>query len=216
MTDAAAAVMNQISEVVAAYGQSDEFSFVLRRECSLFDRREDKLVSTFVSVFTAHYQFAWSKHFPQTPLDGIILPTFDGRAVLYPTEMDIRNYLSWRQADCHINNLYNTTFWNLVQQGGLTEQKAEERLIGSVSSDKHDILFLDFQINYNNEPEIFKKGTLLVREPIVTSKNSSGEERSKRQQERDDKKRRKAKIEKLHIDIIGDKFWSDGPGLWIL
>ena len=28
----------------------------------------------------------------------------------------------------HINNLYNTTFWNLVQKGGMDTTKAEERL----------------------------------------------------------------------------------------
>ncbi len=28
----------------------------------------------------------------------------------------------------HINNLYNTTFWTLVQKGGLTTTQAEERL----------------------------------------------------------------------------------------
>lgn len=29
----------------------------------------------------------------------------------------VRDYISWRQADCHINNLYNTCFWALVGDG---------------------------------------------------------------------------------------------------
>lgn len=28
----------------------------------------------------------------------------------------------------HINNLYNTTFWSLIQQGGMTNQEAEKTL----------------------------------------------------------------------------------------
>lgn len=28
----------------------------------------------------------------------------------------------------HINNLYNTVFWTLVQKGGLTTAQAEDRL----------------------------------------------------------------------------------------
>lgn len=64
----------------------------------------------------------------------------------------------------HINNLYNTTFWTLVQQGGLDPREAEQRLSGTVSSDKNEILFKDFGINYNNEPECFKKGTVLYRD----------------------------------------------------
>jgi tRNA(His) guanylyltransferase len=31
-------------------------------------------------------------------------PVFDGRAVCYPNFAVLRDYLSWRQADTHINN----------------------------------------------------------------------------------------------------------------
>ena len=31
-------------------------------------------------------------------------PLFDGRAVLYPSEAIVRDYLAWRQVDTHINN----------------------------------------------------------------------------------------------------------------
>lgn len=58
-----------------------------------------KLVTTIVSTFTANYVHSWSSHFPDTPLT-FPLPTFDGRAVCYPTIQNLRDYLSWRQADC--------------------------------------------------------------------------------------------------------------------
>jgi hypothetical protein len=67
----------------------------------------------------------------------------------------------------HINNLYNTTFWTLVQKGGLENRVAEKELSGTVSSDKNEILFKRFGINYNNEPEIFKKGSVLYRDVIL-------------------------------------------------
>lgn len=41
-------------------------------------------------------------------------PSFDARTVLYPSDQNLRDYLSWRQADVHVNNLYNTCFWNLI------------------------------------------------------------------------------------------------------
>ena len=31
-------------------------------------------------------------------------PSFDGRAVCYPTEQVLREYLAWRQVDTHVNN----------------------------------------------------------------------------------------------------------------
>ena len=74
-------------------------------------------------------------------------PSFDGRIVLYPTEKVVRDYFSWRQADseylslelilgelericriAHINNLYNTAFWALVQEGKQTATQAHEAL----------------------------------------------------------------------------------------
>ena len=36
--------------------------------------------------------------------------------------------MSWRQVDCHINNLYNTTFWALIQSGGMDAKDAEKLL----------------------------------------------------------------------------------------
>ncbi|KAI4648053.1 hypothetical protein J4E93_004464 [Alternaria ventricosa] len=47
-------------------------------------------------------------------------------------------------------------------------REAEQRLKGTVSSDKNEILFKEFGINYNNEPECFKKGTVLYRDFFPT------------------------------------------------
>ena len=40
MNASAAAVMKELPDIVLAYGVSDEFSFVLHKDCSLFERRE--------------------------------------------------------------------------------------------------------------------------------------------------------------------------------
>lgn len=66
-------------------------------------RRASKLVSLVASLFSAAYVRFWPVHFPDTPLAAT--PLFDGRAVLYPADSTLRDYLSWRQADTHINNL---------------------------------------------------------------------------------------------------------------
>lgn len=44
----------------------------------------------------------------------------------------------------------------------LSSREATEKLSGTVSSDKHDIMYLEHNINYNNELEQFKKGTIVV------------------------------------------------------
>jgi tRNA(His) guanylyltransferase len=39
MNACAATVMKELPEIVLAYGISDEFSFVLHKDCNLFERR---------------------------------------------------------------------------------------------------------------------------------------------------------------------------------
>jgi tRNA(His) 5'-end guanylyltransferase len=43
---------------------------------------------------------------------------------------------------------------------------------GTVSSDKNEILFSQFGINYNNEAEMFKKGSALFRDVSTSNKSS--------------------------------------------
>lgn len=164
---AALNLKRQLKDVLLAYGESDEYSFVLKRETELFNRRESKLVSTFVSTYTAQYVHLWPRFFPDTPLDIKHMPTFDGRAVVYPHLRTVKDYICWRYVDTHINNLYNTSFWALVLKGGLSPTDAEKKLAGTLSKDKHEILFTEFGINYNNEPEIFKKGSLIFGDEVL-------------------------------------------------
>ncbi|KAH6669374.1 tRNAHis guanylyltransferas-like protein Thg1 [Halenospora varia] len=226
MNAAAKAVMTELSDIFIAYGISDEYSFVFHKSCTLFERRSSKLVTTIVSTFTAHFVYLWSSFFPELPL-SLPLPSFDGRAVLYPTVQNLRDYMSWRQVDCHINNLYNTTFWALIQKGGMDAKDAEKELAGSVAAGKNEILFSRFGINYNNEPEIYKKGSVVFRDYELVEPGSVTEvvdedsakvveelQLSKTQEEKDRKRRAKARITVQHVDIIKDEFWERRP--WML
>ncbi|KIL65737.1 hypothetical protein M378DRAFT_76363 [Amanita muscaria Koide BX008] len=198
MDQAARQVMEEYPDIVLAFGESDEYSFLLRRQTTLYNRRQAKIVSTLTSYFTSSYVFNWSKYFPDTPLR--YPPSFDGRIVVYPTEREVRDYFAWRQADTHINNLYNTVFWALIQKGGETATQAHATLRGTVSSQKHEILFGRFDINYNSIDERFKKGSILVREEVGNSKKEK-------------EKARQTKIELVHCDIIKDTFWNARPAL---
>ncbi|KAK3949129.1 Thg1 C terminal domain-containing protein [Pseudoneurospora amorphoporcata] len=229
MNAAARSVMSELPDITIAYGVSDEYSFVFHKSCTLFERRASKLVSTIVSTFTAYYIHHWPVYFKDSPLSPP-LPSFDGRAVTYPSVQNLRDYMSWRQVDCHINNLYNTTFWTLIKQGGMDGTAAELMLKGTFSADKNEILFKKFGINYNNEPEIFKKGSVIFREyelvePDPGTNNNVVEEaektttavpevKSKSQLEKEKKARTKAKIVVEHLDIIRDEFWERRP--WLL
>ena len=147
-----------------------------------------------VSAFTSSYVYNWGKCFKDTELK--YPPTFDGRVILYPTLTNLKDYFSWRQVDCHINNLYNTTFWALVLMGNLTKEQANNRLKGTYAKDKHEILFKDYMINYNSIEEVYKKGTIIFKE-IIKKKISSKVNVKKKEQIVDDIK---IKIEELVIE----------------
>ena len=83
--------------------------------------------------------------------------------------------------------------------------------MGTVSSDKNEILFKECGINYNNELEIFKKGTILVRELKDYTRKV---DLSSRQKQREEKSRRKAEIKQYHVDIINDDSWWESR-LWL-
>ena len=94
MTKCAKEVMKSFNEITITYGDSDEFSFVFKRSAQIFNRREEKILSCVLSLFSASYVFYWSKYFPDVKLQKI--PSFDARIVLYPSLEDLQNYLSWR------------------------------------------------------------------------------------------------------------------------
>jgi len=223
MDHAAMDLMREYKDVVLAFGESDEYSFLLRRTTSLYNRREAKILTTLTSHFTAAYIFHWAEYFTETPLQ--YPPTFDGRLVLYPGSTEVRDYFAWRQADTHINNLYNTAFWALVQQGGQTTTEAHTTLRGTVSSQKHEILFLRFGVNYNELPALFRKGSVLVREepdtvsePVVeetetTRVTGENEGDVPAQSLRAAKKKSKPIVRLYHDDIIGATFWDKRPNI---
>ncbi|KAG5853470.1 hypothetical protein ANANG_G00073800 [Anguilla anguilla] len=173
MTRSARSVMEDLDDIVIAYGQSDEYSFVFKRSSNWFKRR--------------------------------------ARVILYPSNQNLRDYLSWRQADCHINNLYNTVFWSLVQRGGLSTVQAEDRLKGTLAADKNEILFSEFNINYNNEPLIHRKGTSLIWEKV--DETTTKQVRVSNEDKEVAVTRSRKRVSAHHCDIIGDQFWTEHPDI---
>ena len=63
MNLAAKAVLDNFKEIVLAFGESDEFSFVFKKNAKLFNRREDKILSCVVSLFSSAFMFYFPRIF---------------------------------------------------------------------------------------------------------------------------------------------------------
>ncbi|KAG5183234.1 putative tRNA guanylyltransferase-like protein, partial [Tribonema minus] len=214
----AKAVMLEWSDIVMAYGQSDEYSFLLPAWSDLYNRRASKLSSSFASLFASSYVFLWPKFFGDAPLQSA--PAFDGRAIAYPTPAHVRDYFAWRQADCHINNLYNTAFWSIVKSGLSTQARefACERpllqaLAGTSAAEKNELLFKRFGINYNNEPEMYRKGTVICRQGELALTRPNARNKKARARAEADARGDGTALATHHVDIIGEAFWAQRPAL---
>ncbi|AFZ80354.1 hypothetical protein BEWA_032070 [Theileria equi strain WA] len=157
---AACHVMSKFGDILLAYGHSDEYSFLLKKNSRMYNRRQQKILSSIVSLFSSAYCYYWKDFFPDQPM--LSIPSFDGRTIVYPSYRSVVDYFSWRHADCHINNQYNTCFWSLVLNGK-THDEAYTWLKGTQKMEKNEYLFSTCGINYNSLPNSFKKGTTLVR-----------------------------------------------------
>ncbi|BBN13662.1 tRNA(His) guanylyltransferase [Marchantia polymorpha subsp. ruderalis] len=201
MNECATAVLEDIPDICFGYGVSDEYSFVLRKNSTLFQRRASKLVSIVVSLFSATYVMKWGRYFPGTEMQ--YAPSFDGRAVCYPSDTILRDYLSWRQVDCHVNNQYNTCYWSLVHSG-CSPAEAQNVIKGTLADFKNELLHTRFGINYNDLPAIFRKGSLVFKrkdENIVKVENGVPI------------KRQKTMVVVSHEDLIKDSFWKENPSI---
>lgn len=243
MVDSAKQVMKSYKgQIPLAYGHSDEFSFLIRSSSSLLSRRIFKITSLLPVIFATHYNSNWDRFFADSTRGEITKRKydawFDARPKEYANSRSVMDYFRWRQVDCHINNLYNTTLhaitgkytrhelvpvedtakslavfdngsgdgntYNLkrthisdwISDKGkfLSPRDATERLSKTVSSDKHDIMFLEFEINYNNELEQFKKGSIV----IDTQQNYDGTNADP------------SSIKHFHVDVTrSSKFWDE-------
>ncbi|KAK9949859.1 hypothetical protein M0R45_005370 [Rubus argutus] len=74
-------------------------------------------------------------------------------------------HLAWRQVDCHINNQYNTCFWQLVKSGK-SKSEAQNFLKGTQAGDK-DKLLKQFGIDYNKLPLMFRQGSSTFLDKVI-------------------------------------------------
>nr|XP_009760409.1 PREDICTED: tRNA(His) guanylyltransferase 1-like isoform X2 [Nicotiana sylvestris] len=110
MNACAIKVLEKFSDVIFAYGFSDEYS---------------KILSIIVSFFSSTFVTKWKEFFSQKELS--VFPSFHSRVISCASIEVLQAYLLWRQTECHTSNLYNTCLWKLVVSGK-SEKEAKEIL----------------------------------------------------------------------------------------
>jgi tRNA(His) guanylyltransferase len=150
LDEAAVRLSGQMIGCRFAYGQSDEYSFVLTDaepdDAALwFDGNVQKIVSVSASVFTAAFNKVFRGDEP-----GV----FDSRVLVIAQRSEVQKYLLWRQLDASANSL------NMLASAHFTHKE----LLGKSTAQKHDLLHTK-GVNWAKQPADFKRGRAVVREP---------------------------------------------------
>lgn len=151
MMDSAAAVLcDQGQGVRCAYGQSDEYSFLLTdfettSTEAWFDGNIQKIASVAASTFTAAFARA---------NDRFKSAAFDARVFTIPDPIEVENYFIWRQQDATRNAILMAGYseFSPKEMHGLDTSKVQEKL------------FQERQINFNDYPVRAKRGRVIWKE----------------------------------------------------
>lgn len=160
-------IVNSIKETmfksgaILAYFESDEISFLFKKEDDFFNRRIEKINSVLSSTFTAECM-------KQDFFKGF-LPVFDCRLLCCPTKEEVFKVFKWRLNDSLRNCLSGFAFWNLVFSGE-TNRNATRFLNKMKAGEKQELLFKKFGINFNNIEKWKKNGTFIY----IGKKNKTG------------------------------------------
>ena len=159
MTDAARALIREISGAKIAYIQSDEISVLVTD----YDKHSsqawfDKGVQKVCSVSAAIATMAFNNHIRSYVDQGLpaeMFPTtavFDSRAFVLPKE-DVRNYFIWRQRDASKNSI------SMLAQAHFSTKE----LHGKSGNVKQEMLFSEKGLNWNDCPTWQKRGWCVTR-----------------------------------------------------
>ena len=149
--DAAAQVLcKEMMGCRLAYGQSDEYSFLLTDFDTddtemWFNGNIQKITSVSSSIFTATFNQEWARQGAEVKLGH-----FDSRTFIIPDRRDVLRYFQWRQADASRNSL------NMLASCHFTHKE----LMGAGADVKHEMLHSK-GVNWSKQPTSFKRGRVV-------------------------------------------------------
>lgn len=131
-----------------AYGQSDEYSFLLTdlendNAPLWFDGNMQKIVSVSASLFTGAFNGAF---------ESKKVAVFDSRVMVISQRREAEQYFLWRQLDASSNSL------NMLASA----HYSHEELLNRSTSEKHDLLHAK-GVNWAKQATDFKRGRVVRR-----------------------------------------------------
>lgn len=147
-------LMNRFGAFVG-YTESDEISIVIDRESDLFNRRVGKLEQ--ISAGTCSSQFT---------LESNRFCTFDGRAMPFPYQEIVIEYMEDRQQDSFKNCIGSYLYWMYRLKSKMTKSKATKIMVKMDMEERTKILEEEFGIKVSEIPLWQRRGVLVYRKEV--------------------------------------------------
>ena len=156
MMDTAYYMSVKMQNVVVAYTQSDEISFVFKdwdthQTQQWFGGSLQKMASVSASMATAYFNYSWARTFGVTPDNLSDLALFDSRVFMVPHE-EVTNYLVWRQQDATRNSI------QFLGHKYFSHTQLHKKNISEIQ----EMLFSEHGINWNNIDTWKKRGSCII------------------------------------------------------
>ena len=154
MSDTCVHLMGKYSHIVCAYTQSDEITLIMKNEYDKpveFNGRLQKLCSILAGETSSFFAVNASKLGLNETNQ---YPVFDCRIFNVPSWIEASNVILWREQDASKNSVQMLGQHNFShkQLHGLKGNQIQEKLL------------LEKDINWNDYPTFFKRGTYIVKE----------------------------------------------------
>jgi tRNA(His) guanylyltransferase len=179
------------TNAVVGYTQSDEISLILYSEDIksqvFFNGKVQKIVSVIASMTTGYFNSRIPELIPERVGRTAL---FDARAWVTPSLEEAVNVLVWREIDATRNSISMAAH----------NYFSHKRLQGKSCSDMQDMLMTEKDVNWNDYPSFFKRGTYVRRQKIV--RKFTAEEIDNLPEQHDARKNPDLEIERTEVKIL--------------
>lgn len=151
------------------YVQSDEISILMTDYDDIsthawFDNNLQKMCSIAASMATAKFnQLRTVRAYKNSAIvmeakdfSKIKLATFDARVFIIPESEEVVNYFIWRQQDATRNSISMSA----------QSMFSHKQLHGKSTNQMQDMMMLEKEVNWNNYPTRFKRGSAFIKTEI--------------------------------------------------
>ena len=157
-------LMTEVPDIKVGYVQSDEITLVFARDTDWFNRRIEKFASVLAAKASAHMALLVNQEL-QGHSGPWVLPAFDCRLSVFPTEAHVDENLVWRIDDSVKNCRNLLVFWGMVNKG-MSKRAATKAMLNQGKDFQNEYLFTQLGVNFNEVDPVLKRGTLYYKATV--------------------------------------------------